>query len=92
MEKLWKFEWECGRQGYVEGVFIADDKDVENIIGKQVYFGEILGKHSEVFGIISEVDIVELTDNSDVITVLKESVGMNIGGYNPLDYISDDAI
>ena len=87
MEKLWKFEWDCGRQGYIDGIFIADDKDVANIVGKGAYFGGVLGTHTEISCIIDEGHIKELLDNQEVIKVLKEHVGDNLGGYNPFDYI-----
>ena len=51
---LWKFHWDCGRAGDVEGLFIATEEEVENLIGSEVYFGEILGKHSEVYGTVEK--------------------------------------
>lgn len=54
MKRLYKFYWDCGRQGDVEGLFFADEETVNKSIGSQVYFGEILGKHSEVYGTLEE--------------------------------------
>ena len=87
MEKLWKFYWDCGRQGDLEGVFIASDEDVQAIIGQSIYFGEALGKHSEVSGTIEPGEITLLTDNQEAIEVLKKYIGMDISGYNPLRYL-----
>ena len=89
MEKLWKFYWDCGRQGNVEGVFIASEEDVQATIGQSVYFGEILGKHSDVSGTIDPGEITVLTDNQEAIKVLKKYIGMDISGYNPLHYLPD---
>ena len=85
MECLWRFYWDCGRQGEVEGVFKAKKEEVDNAIGKDVYFGEILGKHSEVYGTIEEG---EITLESDDPLVVKNAVE---SGYNPLDYLEEDA-
>lgn len=53
-EVLYKFYWYCGRMGDVEGVFKAKKSFVESVIGNNVYFGEILGKHSDVYGTLGE--------------------------------------
>ena len=84
MECLWRFYWDCGRQGEVEGIFKATKEEVDNAIGKDVYFGEILGKHSEVYGTIEEG---EITLESDDPLVVKNAVE---SGYNPLDYLEED--
>ena len=44
------FEWDCGRQGMVDGLFVTTQEKIDAAIGTEVYFGEILGKHSEIFG------------------------------------------
>lgn len=87
MKKLYRFNWDCGRQGEVEGMFIAEEKEVQNIIGKEVYFGEILGKHSEVYGTIEKDEIQEIQVSETTIKEMEEVIGRNISGYNPLDYI-----
>lgn len=79
---LWRFYWDCGRQGEVEGLFKATKEEVENVIGKDVDFGEILGKHSEVYGTIEDGDIELVSDNPIEVMSAKEF------GYNPLNYIS----
>ncbi|WP_394910517.1 DUF4406 domain-containing protein [uncultured Robinsoniella sp.] len=62
-ECLWKFYWDCGRQGSVEGIFKATKEEVDAAIGKEVYFGEILGKHSEIYGIIEDGEIDFISDD-----------------------------
>ena len=83
-ECLWSFYWDCGRQGEVEGLFKATREEVENAIGKEVYFGEILGKHNEIYGMIEEGEIELVSDNPIEVMSAKES------GYNPLEYLSED--
>lgn len=84
MKGLYKFFWNCGRMGDLEGVFVAEEKDVENLIGKHIYFGEVLGKHSEICGELESNDIVLLTDDSKVVELFERHVGTV--GYNPFDY------
>ena len=80
-EVLYQFGWDCGRQGYVEGIFKAKKSFVKSVIGNEVYFGEILGKHSEVYGTLEEGDLIILSEDPIVVTNTPES------GYNPLEYM-----
>jgi len=48
MKAVYKFKHDFGRYGKLKGIFVADDSEIENLIGKEIYFGEVLGKHSEV--------------------------------------------
>ena len=32
MKKIYRFFWDCRRMGELDGLFIADDKDVEDVI------------------------------------------------------------
>ncbi len=90
MEFLYKFEWDCGRQGTVTGIFVAKKEEIEEVIGKGVYFGEILGKHSEVYGTLEASEFKILSDDQDYIKKTKEIFGKTIHGYNPLDYLNED--
>lgn len=83
-ECLWSFYWDCGRQGEVEGLFKATKEEVEKAIGKEVYFGEILGKHSEIYGTIEEGEIALVSDNPI------EVINAALSGYNPLEFLSED--
>ena len=87
MKKLYKFYWDCERQGEVEGIFIADETELENAIGKSVYFGEILGKHSEVYGVLEKEDIEEMKVSKNTLEELEKILGNSISGYNPLSYV-----
>ena len=89
-KRLWKFKWECGQQGDLEGLFIATKKEVDSMIGIEVYFGEVLGKHSEIYGIIEDGEIIESDASDATIEELEDMFGKSICGYNPLNYISED--
>lgn len=88
MKKIYNFHWDCGRQGDVVSLFIANEKDVEAAMGKNIEFGEILGKHSDVSGTLEERDISVRTDDQDFIKKFEEIMGTGtISGHNPLENI-----
>ena len=86
---VWKFYWDCRRMGEVEGVFIATDAEIKAALGKNVYFGEILGKHSEIQGVLEEKDLTRLTDDQEFISKA-EQYGLSRSGYNPLEYLHEE--
>lgn len=83
MKKLWKFEW-YSNYAFIGGLFAATDEEVQNLIGKEVFFGEYAGKHSEVHRTIEDGEITLVSDNPIVV----EAVG-NFG-LNPLDFVDVD--
>ena len=87
---LAQFFWDCRRSGSVSGVFICTKQQIADAVGKDVYFGEILGKHSEIYGTLEDTDIEILSDDPKVIEVL---LGIfpdgEISGYNPLSYVQE---
>lgn len=89
MDKIWHYHLDCGRMGYIEGMFVAAEEEIENNVGLIVNFGEALGKHSEITTTFNWDDIEELTDDQDLI---EKCVNANIvpNGYNPLDYIYEE--
>lgn len=86
MKKLYSFYWDCGRMGDLQGLFIAEESDIEKILGKEVYFGEVLGKHSEVYGTVDDNDIEVVSEDQEKIEWLENLLGSTVSGYNPLDY------
>lgn len=84
---LWKFSWDCGRMGEVEGLFVATEKEIEKSIGKNVYFGEILGKHSEIYGTLDMEDLDKMDLDTESVEKVTKLLGETWSGYNPLDYI-----
>lgn len=88
MRVLAKFYWDCGRMGAVEGLFICDKETLEQAYGRHVSFGEILGKHSEVYGTLTREDIVIKTEDQVFIDKLQDILGSStLSGYNPLSYL-----
>ena len=86
MSKLFKFEWDCGRMGIIQGVFISTSEEVKSIIGKQLFLGDVLGKYSEIQGQLEEEEIKEIVISQAVVIELEETFGKTISGYNPFDY------
>lgn len=73
--------------GELTGIFISDQESIDAAIGNYVNFGEVLGKHSDIYGILREKDIDLLTIEPVVIEIF-EKYGLE-NGYNPLDYLPD---
>lgn len=84
---LFKLFVDCGRMGNLEGIFISTKTKVDSIIGKYIYFGEVLGKHSEIYGDIERDWIEFITDDENAIEIFdKHSLS---SGFNPFDYLGD---
>jgi len=76
-----------GRSGSLHGLFMADGSEVSSSFGKTAYFGEVLGKHSDVCCKLSEGDIELITEEPSEVSMFDN---LNVCfGYNPLEYISD---
>lgn len=86
MKALYKMQIDCGRSGSLEGVFIADTLDVKYLVDNKIsiYFGEVLGKHSEVYGCVDKKEIKKITTDEIAIKVV-EKHGLE-SGYNPFEY------
>ncbi len=88
---LASFYWDYYGHGCVEGLFICTVQQIKDIQGKFVYFGEILGKYSEVSGKIQGSDISIVSSDEKVIEILLGAFpDGNISGYNPLDFVDLD--
>lgn len=87
-EGLYRFEVDFGRMGIVSGAFIEKKKEVSLLVGKNVFLGDALGKHSDVSITIENEHLTLITDDIDLLEFLKKENGSkNIAGYNPLDYL-----
>lgn len=84
---LVEFYWDCGRSGELTGLFVTTKEKLENLYGQDAYFGEVLGKHSEISGTITEDDFTIKTDNQEFIKLFEELIGDQ--GFNPFDYVEE---
>lgn len=90
MNNLYSFYVDCGRMGSLDGLFIATKEEVDKAIGKEVYFGEVLGKHSDVQGTLEAHEITLVSSDQDKVEWLLGLLGTCVSGFNPLEYISQD--
>lgn len=86
MKKLYSFCLDYGRSGDLEGLFVAEESEISDIINKEVCFGEVLGKHSWVIAEMEESMFSVIDIPQEIINVLEEKIGKTISGYNPLEY------
>lgn len=89
MKNLYSFYWNVRRMGSVEGLFICDPETLESHYGDSVYFGEILGKHSDIYGTLDREDIKLVSGDQEKVEWLFNLLGASVSGYNPLDYLSE---
>lgn len=71
--------------GDLHGIFVATDDQIQQALGKDAYFGEVLGKHSDIIVCLKGDMFKVVTDDRDF-------VGKFIqyrceSGLNPLHYI-----
>lgn len=73
--KVYKYEQHFGRMGTLQSVFVASDKDIKALMGRRVYLGEVLGKHSEVTATADDKTIRMLSDDKAVVSFFVEHLG-----------------
>jgi hypothetical protein len=81
MKKLYEFYHEEGDYVDFEGMFIAEEKDIEALYGKSIYIGE----ESQFEIEIDSSDFVVKSDDQEFIDKVSELLGINISGENPVD-------
>ena len=90
MKAIYEFFWDCGRMGEISGLFTANTSEVEKLFGREINFGEVLGKHSEISGTIHEDNFTIKSIDQEFIDTFESIMGEGtVSGYNPLDYIDD---
>jgi hypothetical protein len=85
-QAVYKFHADCGRMGDLEGIFVQRKDYVQALIdsGVEVYFGEVLGKHSEVCGSIDAKELIMLSEDENIVDIfVKNKI---YSGFNPFDY------
>lgn len=81
---VYSFYEDCGRMGDLSGVFLTEKRKVEELIGTEVYFGEVLGKHSEIYFVIEEPMIEMISDNPELIAIFEKYPQLE-SGYDPVN-------
>lgn len=88
MKKLYRFTQEFGRMGDLKGIFVAEESEINAIIGEAIYYGEVLGKNSEIFSILQKEYLEILSEDQEFIKKFIEII--ENFGFNPLDYYDED--
>lgn len=86
---LCRYEQDFGRSGDLDGLFITTKETLDfffTALNGYVYFGEALGKHSEVYGELEQDNIKILCEDQERVNWLQDLLGTSLSGYNPLDY------
>ena len=73
--------------GRIHGIFCANKEDIDALIGEEIYFGEVLGKHSEVMWEFESKDIEMVTDNKEAVEWFT-ALNMETG-YNPVKLMKE---
>jgi hypothetical protein len=90
MKNLYSFNQAFGRMGHIEGTFRATPEEVLTVIGKTAYFGEVLGKHSEIYCDLN-TDNIKLVTKDEEFLGLADKLGIQLDtGFNPLQYLQED--
>ena len=88
MKAIYKFEADFGRYGVLRGLFLADKSEVKYLIGKELYFYEVLGKHSEIRFECKEDHITRL-ETSFTYTDWFETTFGDSFGIDPRNFVCD---
>lgn len=86
IDLVWNFRCDWGVHGFLEAVFLATEEEIEGVIGRTAYFGEVFGKHRDV-RLRRDYFSVALSDPTAVMA-FKNHVGSI--GRCPLDFIEDE--
>lgn len=81
---IYKLFVDCGRMGDLRGIFEATPLEIEELMGKRINFGEVLGKHSDISVTMDEDCIAFLTDDEDFIEKAR-LYNLIPTGINPFD-------
>lgn len=72
--------------GDIEGIFVSTHEELEVSYGETAMFGDVLGKHSEVWDFLGKDSYKILSEDPKEIEMFVKLVGDEFG-YNPLDFI-----
>lgn len=73
--------------GQLDGIFVAECWQITASVGKNVYFGEVLGKHSDISGTLEEGEVELISDNPSDVEVFER---LDLAtGYNPITILID---
>ena len=83
MKKVYQF-LRGYRGGSVSGVFVCTEEEMNNLVGKEIYLGEVLGKHSEVFVTLEEGECACIAQDPVIVAWVESNGGFGINLINAL--------
>ncbi len=86
---LVEYHADFGRMGDLQGLFVCTEDELKAAMGESVYWGEVLGKHSEIDHDLSDDDITIKSEDQDFIAKLVDLLGTDISGFNPVSKIQE---
>ena len=87
-QNLYRFYKVCGRMGFIQGFFLASQVEIDDLMGKDIYFGEALGKHSSISCIMNS-DTISLISSDPIFIDKAKECGLIPNGHNPLNYLEE---
>ena len=89
--RMYRWNAGFGRSGNLDGVFFDDCRLIEALKGNDVYFGEVLGKHSDITYTLRTKDFECIELDFDTLKMLCEKLGQTVSGFNPIhELLKDD--
>lgn len=92
LNRLIRMHVSCGRMGNLCGLFICTEEEFLPFVqGRAIYFGEVLGKHSEIEAEIKVGKTLEVIsiDQDLIDRLLGCFSGPTLSGENPVIYLRD---
>lgn len=81
-EVVYRWGWSC-RAGDLDGIFVSRPDIVELAFDRMAYFGDVLGKYSNIHFELKPSQFETLSDDLNVVEFVKRR---GRTGYNPLNY------
>lgn len=86
---LYRFTFNVRRMGTLEGVFVSTKEEVDTFIGETAYFGEALGKHSQIDCELKPEQFEVVSTDQAFIKKLVGIMTNTVSGYNPIERIKE---
>lgn len=85
---IYRFNLDCGRMGEITSILVSTPAQIEAIAGKHVNFGEVLGKHSEIYFDVSPTQFTAVTSDELAVEMF-EKFGLWTG-LDPFAYVDEE--
>jgi len=72
MKGIYRFNFDCGRDGNLLGIFVSTPDDLEKRYGRELDFGYALGKYSEIYGELEPRHVTLVTDDPKAVAIFEK--------------------